>query len=174
MKIVVAGGTGTVGRHVADVVRERGHTAVVLSRATGTDLVSGKGMARALEEANAVIDVTSVKTQSAKASVAFFSTVTRNLLNAGRAAGVHHHVALSIVGSNLAPYGYYAGKAAQEHLISNGNVPWTMLRATQFHEFAQQIFRRFTVGPIHVIPVMKCQPVAAREVAERLVTLAEG
>src|SRR5690606_28447067 len=88
------------------------------------------------------------------------------------AAGVGHHVALSIVGVDRAPYGYYAGKALQERLVTEGEVPWTILCATQFHEFAGQIYGQVKLGPIVVVPVMRSQPVAAREVAERLVELA--
>ena len=111
MKIVVAGGSGMVGRHVVAVAQERGHRVVVLSRATGVDLATGAGLAQQLEAADVVIDVTSTATQSAQQSRQFFGAVTRNLLEAEGAAGVPHHVALSIVGSDKAPFGYYAGKA---------------------------------------------------------------
>ncbi|WP_291057067.1 NAD(P)H-binding protein [Herbiconiux sp.] len=174
MKIAVAGGTGTVGRHVVDLARERGHEAVVLSRGTGIDLVSGDGLARALAGVDAVVDAASVATQSAKVSEEFFGTVTANLLAAEETAGVGHHIALSIVGSDLAPYGYYAGKAVQERLVRAGGVPWTILRATQFHEFAQQLYGRVDLGPIHLVPTMISQPVAAHEVGLRLVELAEA
>ncbi len=108
------------------------------------------------------------------ASRAFFGAVTRNLLAAETAAGVRHHVVLSIVGVDDAPYSYYAGKVLQEQLVEAGHVPWTILRATQFHEFASQLYARTKVGPIVVVPAMQSQPVAAREVAERLVALAVG
>ena len=173
MKIAVAGGTGTVGAHVVDVVRTRGHEVVVLTRATGVDLVSGAGLDAALVGADAVIDVVSVSTLDAKESVAFFEATTLALLAAEEAASVGHHVVLSIVGIDRAPEGYYAGKLAQERLVTAGRVPWTILRATQFHEFAAQMHERAKVGPFHVAPKMRTQPVAAREVAERLVALAE-
>ncbi|WP_440710643.1 SDR family oxidoreductase [Herbiconiux sp. YIM B11900] len=174
MKIAVAGGTGTVGRHVVDLARENGHEAVVLSRGTGIDLMSGDGLVPALAGVDVVVDAASVATQSAKVSERFFGTVTANLLAAEEAAGVGHHVALSIVGSDKAPYGYYAGKAVQERLVREGGIPWTILRATQFHEFAQQLYGRVDLGPIHLVPTMISQPVAAREVAQHLVELAEG
>lgn len=174
MKIAVAGGTGAVGRHVVEVIQERGDEATVLSRKTGIDLVAGAGLAAALAGADAVIDVTSTSTQSGEESEAFFGAVTRNLLAAEVAAGVKHHVALGIVGSLDAPFGYYAGKKVQEDLVAAGPVPWTILRATQFHEFASQIYGRITAGPINLVPRMVSQPVAAREVAERLVELAVG
>jgi uncharacterized protein YbjT (DUF2867 family) len=172
MKIAVAGGTGAVGRHVVDVVRETGHEPVVLTRSTGVDLVTGEGLAEALTDVDVVIDVASVQTMSDASSRAFFGAVTRNLLAAETAAGVRHHVALSIVGVDEAPHSYYAGKVLQEQLVGAGAVPWTILRATQFHEFAAQLHARMKVGPIVVVPALQSQPVAAREVAERLVALA--
>lgn len=172
MKIAVAGGTGTVGRHVVDIVRERGHDAVILSRSTGVNLVTGAGLAEALAGVDAVIDVSSTRTVSDAESRAFFGAVTRHLLDAEAGAGVAHHVALSIVGVDLAPYSYYAGKLLQEELILSGPVPWTILRATQFHEFGSQLLERMRFGPFVVVPRMRSQPVAAREVAERLVELA--
>lgn len=174
MRIAVAGGTGQVGAHVVDVARERGHEVVVLTRGRGVDLVAGRGVANALTGVDAVIDVTSVTTLDGDESTAFFEAVTRTLLDAELAAGTAHHLALSIVGIDRAPEGYYAGKVAQERLVEAGDVPWTILRATQFHEFAAQIYDRATVGPFHIAPRMRTQPIAAREVAEHLVGLAEN
>jgi uncharacterized protein YbjT (DUF2867 family) len=173
MKIAVAGGTGRVGTHVVTVARGRGHDVVVLTRSAGVDLVAGTGVSSALRGADAVIDVASIDTLDGAESTAFFEATTRALLAGAKEAGVGHHVALSIVGIDRAPVGYYAGKIAQERLITAGDVPWTILRATQFHEFAAQIFERAKIGPLHVAPKMRTQPVAAREVAERLVALAE-
>jgi uncharacterized protein YbjT (DUF2867 family) len=174
MNIAVAGGTGAVGRFVVSIARERGYRVGVLSRADGVDLVTGEGLPEALEGVDTVIDVASIQTLSAKASVQFFSATTRNLLRAGKAAGGQHHLALSIVGAEKAALGYYAGKLAQEQLVSMGDVPWTILRATQFHEFAQQVLARSSVGPVALVPRMATQPVAAREVAEALVDAAEA
>lgn len=174
MRIAVAGGTGRVGSHIVEIARERGHDIVVLTRSRGVDLLTGSGLAAALACADAVIDVVSVDTLDAQKSVAFFETTTRTLLDAEAAASVRHHLALSIVGIDRAPEGYYAGKLAQERMIENGPVPWTILRATQFHEFAAQIYRSATIGPLHVAPRMRTQPIAAREVAARLVALAEA
>jgi uncharacterized protein YbjT (DUF2867 family) len=173
MKIAVAGGTGAVGHHVVDVARERGHAPVVLSRSNGVDLVAGTGIAQALAGVDVVIDVASIETLSDREPVEFFGAVTANLLAAERAEGVAHHVALSIVGTDRAPYGYYAGKALQERLVAEGDVPWTLLRATQFHEFATQLHARgVRLGPLVIVPRMTSRPVAAREVAERLIELA--
>jgi uncharacterized protein YbjT (DUF2867 family) len=174
MKIAVAGGTGVVGRHVVDQARAAGHDVVPLSRSGGQDVVAGTGLAAALDGADVVVDVLSVATTSTKKSVAFFRATTRNLLDAERAAGVGHHVALSIVGIDGETTGYYAGKVEQERLVTAGPVPWTLLRATQFHEFAPQIVSRTGVGPFVVVPAMRTATVAAAEVAAALVALAAG
>jgi uncharacterized protein YbjT (DUF2867 family) len=174
MNIAVAGGTGTVGQRVVSIARARGHGVVSLSRAEGVDLVSGTGLAEALKGVDTVIDVANTQTLSGKKSVDFFTAVTGNLLQQGKAAGVRHHVALSIVGTDKAAAGYYAGKLAQERLVRKGDVPWTIVRATQFHEFAEQMLQRSSLGPLVLIPRMVTQPVAAREVAEALVDAAEA
>lgn len=172
MRIAVAGGTGTVGRHVVERARARGHSVDVLSRSEGVDLTGDRPLD--LNGVDAVIDVTSTDTASAAKSKAFFSAVTRKLLAAGQSAGVKNHVLLSIAGIDEAPYGYYSGKLEQERLVTNGAVPWTILRATQFHEFAGQIFTRMKVGPVSIVPIMQSQPVAAVEVADRLVDLTQA
>ncbi len=174
MKVAVAGGTGTVGRHVVEIAAERGHDVAALSRSTGVDLVSGTGLDGALEGVEAVIDVVSVNAPSARASRRFFGVTTAHLLGAEQAAGVAQHLALSIVGAAAAPYGYFAGKALQEELVGRGRVPWTVLRATQFYEFAGQLLASARLGPFAAVPAMRCRPVAARDVAERLVDLAEA
>ncbi|MEP6843687.1 MAG: NAD(P)H-binding protein [Pseudolysinimonas sp.] len=174
MKIAVAGGTGTVGHHVVEVLREHGHEPVVLARSTGVDLVTGAGLAASLTAVDVVIDVVSFMTQKADEARAFFGATTRHLLDAEKAAGVRHHVLLGIVGSQKSQYGYYLGKMRQEELVHAGEVPWTEVRATQFHEFAQQIYGIARIGPIVLAPNGRVQPIAAREVAERLVELAVG
>lgn len=173
-RIAVAGGTGAVGRHVVDLARSRGHDVVVLSRATGVDLLTAQGLTTALAGADVVVDVSSRTTQDAAEAQQFFGTVTRHLLEAEAMAGVGHHVALSVVGADAAPYGYYAGKVLQERLVAEADVLWTLLRATQFHEFAAQVYGAVRLGPLVLAPRMRSQPVAAREVAQRLVDLAEG
>ncbi|MET0295880.1 MAG: SDR family oxidoreductase [Microbacterium sp.] len=172
-RIAVAGGTGITGTHVVDVARARGHEVVVLARSRGVDLLSGAGLRTALTGVEAVIDVSNVETLRTDEAISFFAGATRSLLAAEHAAGVAHHVALSIVGADAAPEGYYAGKLAQERLIAEGPVPWTIQRATQFHEFAAQMFVRAKAGPAHLAPRARTQPIAAREVAERLVDIAE-
>lgn len=177
MRIAIAGGTGLMGGKLAHEAERRGHEVRVLSRASGIDLTAPDGAgptASRIAGCDAVIDVLSIGTQNAQASVAFFEATTRTLLAAEEQAGVGHHVALSIVGVDLAPFAYYAGKVAQERAVREGRVPWTVLRATQFHEFAAQMFTVAARGPLHLAPRMRTQPVAADEVAARLVDLAEA
>ena len=171
MRIAIAGGTGLIGTMVVELAEAAGHQVVVLARSRGIDLEGGDGVTAALDGVVAVVDVTNVTTLSAKRSTRFFSTVTTTLLAAEQAAGVRHHVALSIVGVDRAPYGYYAGKRAQERLLEAGPVPWTILRATQFHEMAVIAYESARVGPLHLAPRMRTRPVAAREAAEHLVEL---
>lgn len=173
MRIAVAGGTGTVGRHVVEQATRVGHDVVVLSRSKGVDLAAGDGLRAAIEGADAVIDVASVQTLSAGASRDFFGTVTENLLAAARGADVHH-VALSIVGAAQAPHGYYAGKLVQEQRVAASAGHWSILRATQFHEFAVQVLARAKVLGAHLVPRMRSQPVAAAEVAAALIQIVES
>ena len=172
MRIAVAGGTGLVGRLVVEEVRAAGHTPVVLARSTGVDLTTGAGLDQALDGADAVVDVSNVTTTGRARSVAFFEAATGNLLAAGERAGVAHHVALSIVGVDRVGLGYYRGKLAQEALVLADGVAGSVLRATQFHEFAAQMLERG--GPFALAPRMLTQPVAAREVAVALAELAAG
>jgi uncharacterized protein YbjT (DUF2867 family) len=174
MRIVVAGGTGTVGRHVGRIAEQRGHDVVPLSRGSGHDLVSGAGLDEALSGASAVIDVANIVSLSAKRSVAFFSAVTRNLLAAEARTGVGHHVALSIVGIDAIDVGYFAGKLAQERMLATGGVPYSLLRATQFHGFAGQVVPRGRLGPLVMVPAAPIRPVAEFEVAAALVSAVEA
>lgn len=174
MKIAIAGGTGVVGRPTVDAVRNAGHEAVVLSRSQGVDLVTRKGLDVALVGVDAVIDTANVTTLKADAAIEFFTTATGNLINAAADAGVRHIVLLSIVGIDRMPYDYYAGKVAQETVVEASSVPWTIQRATQFHEFAAQMFARAKIGPFRVAPRARTQPVAAQDVGERLAALAAG
>lgn len=173
LRLAVAGGTGTVGRHVAELASARGHDVLVLSPTHGYDLTTAVGLEDALSGTDVVVDVTSRRTFNAQASRRFFGLVTANLLEAERAAGVKHHLALSVVGAGSSPYGYYAGKALQEEMVTRSGVPWTLQRSTQFHELVEQVQDSIVLGPLEVVPQMVLQPVAAREVAARLVDLAE-
>jgi uncharacterized protein YbjT (DUF2867 family) len=174
MKIAIAGGTGVVGRHVVTAASAAGHEPVVLSRSAGADLLTAEGLDGRLAGVGAVIDVSSTPSLSSKAAARFFGTVTDNLIAAERTAGVPHHVVLSIIGATKAPSGHYAGKAVQEQKVMNSGDGWSILRTTQFHEFARQTTERLAFGGVQLVPAMRCQPIAAAEVAADLVRIAEG
>jgi uncharacterized protein YbjT (DUF2867 family) len=171
MKIAVAGGTGLVGRLVVDVLQARGHAPVALSRRQGVDLVTGSGLDAALAGSDAVIDVGNVTTMKKSVAVDFFDRAGKHLVGAAERAGVRHLVTLSIVGVDRVRNGYYAGKLRQEEIVRGGAVPWTILRATQFHDFAGQLMASIP-GPVAIVPKGRVQPVAVREVAEALAGLA--
>jgi uncharacterized protein YbjT (DUF2867 family) len=158
---------------VVEAARSAGHDVVVIARSAGVDLMTGAGLDDALRGVQVVIDVANVTTMSRKKAVGFFGAMTERLLAAEQRAGVGHHVALSIIGIDRVDYGYYEGKRRQEELVTAGPVPWTILRAAQFHEFAGQMLDRLP-GPVTPMPRMLSQPVAATEVAEELVRLAAG
>ncbi|GAA5151788.1 NAD(P)H-binding protein [Microbacterium pseudoresistens] len=174
MKIVVAGATGSLGAQVVDAVRSGGHEPVAISRRSGVDLLSGAGLTGVMQDASAVIDASATSSTSAKESIAFFTTVSRNLLTAEREAGVPHHVAISIIGAAGVDANYYAGKAAQERLLEAEPGGWSLLRTTQFHEFARQLVAHGRLGPLQAVPTMRSQPIAAAEVAAELVAIATG
>lgn len=173
MKVAVAGGTGLTGRHVIEALCAAGHEPVALARSTGVDLVTGAGLDAALAGVDVTIDVSNVTTMKRAEAVGFFDRAGRHLLGAAARAGVRHHVALSIVGIDRVRTGYYQGKLRQEEIVREGAVPWTVLRATQFHEFAEQILERVP-GPVALVPRLTVQPIAVREVAQALVALAAG
>lgn len=174
MDIAIAGGTGVLGKAVADAAQARGHKVRILSRSHGIDVREGTGLTAALQGADAVVDALSVQTQSAKVSEEFFTATTAALQRAEREAGVRHHLTISIVGVDRVPHGYYAGKLAQEKAVETGDIPWTILRATQFHDFAGQLLARASIGPIRLAVRMRTQPVAVEEVAKRLIDLVEA
>jgi uncharacterized protein YbjT (DUF2867 family) len=174
MRIAVAGGTGTLGRHVVAELARRGHDPVVMSRSTGVDVTTGAGLDATLDGAEVVVDVTSVTTMSRRTAERFFEAGTGELMRAGRRAGVRHHVAVSIVGIDRAPeVASYGAKLRHEEFVLAGPIPGSILRATQFHDFPAQFLDRFP-GPVVPVFRMLTQPVAAREVASALVDVAEG
>jgi uncharacterized protein YbjT (DUF2867 family) len=183
MQVLVIGGTGQAGRPlVADLVR-RGHQVRVLSR-TGKapagaegrqgDIESGSGVPEAVRGIDVVVDCSNVETVSRRRAERFFLSGTRHLLDAEQAAGVRHHILLSIVAIDRIPYPYYTAKLRQEEAVAAGPVPWTVLRATPFHEFVDAVARRGRVGPFTFVPKLRTMPVAAADVARTLADLAEG
>jgi uncharacterized protein YbjT (DUF2867 family) len=170
----VAGATGAVGVHAVRALSARGVDVVPMTRGTGVDLLTGRGLDAALAGLDAVVDLSSVTTLRTRPAVNFFTRATANLLRAEQAAGIRHHVLLSIVGIDGLRSGYYAGKLAQEESVVAGPTPWSILRATQFHEFGDQLRSRGRVGPVIVVPRMTVQPVAAAEVADALADIVLG
>lgn len=176
MRIAVAGGTGTVGRHVVRVARARGHEVVVLSRSTGADLTTGAGVATALAGCDVAVDALNTPAQTARAARAFFEATTRTLHQEGQRAGVLRVVALSIVGLERAQQGlpYYRAKLAHEDAHRRGGLPVTIVRSTQFHDFPGQLLARTSRGPIAAVPRMAVQPVDPVEVAALVVEAAKA
>lgn len=167
MKIVVIGGTGLIGSKVVSLLEEHGHEAVPASPNSGVNTITGEGVAEALVGADVVVDVSNSPSFADDDVLAFFTTSTTNLIQAERAAGVTHHVALSIVGDDLLPdSGYLRAKDAQERLITESGVPFTIVRATQFFEFVLRIADS-TTGPDGVARVSTgiMQPIAAADVS---------
>ncbi len=175
MRVAVVGGTGLVGRHAAQALRRAGHDAVVVARSTGTDVSTGEGLDAALAGALAVIDVTNTAAQDAEAAREFFATSTGHLLAAEQRTGVGHHVVLSIVGvDRVEGNAHYAGKRRQEELALAGPIPVTILRATQFHEFAGMVVDWTRQGDVATVPPLLVQPVAASDVGQALAEIAVG
>lgn len=174
MRIAIAGGTGVVGLHVVRAARERGHDVVVLSRREGVDVLTGAGLEERLDGVDVVVDALNTPSLSRRKAAEFFRTTSRRLLEAEARHGVAHHVVLSIVGIDGLDESYYAGKLAQERTVEASGVPHTIARAAQFYEFAEQISARTSLGPLTIAPRLLARPVAAREVGEHLVTVAES
>jgi uncharacterized protein YbjT (DUF2867 family) len=173
-RIAVAGATGRVGRHVVDVLSERGHEVVSMSRSTGVDVITGEGLAGALDGVKTIIDTASWPTPEQDAATEFFATASANLHDAGKAAGVGRLVIVSIVGADHFNGGYGAATLVHEQAALAGPLPARVLRATQFHEFVGQMLDWSTQGEVARVPKFRTQLVAARTVAEGLVDLATG
>jgi uncharacterized protein YbjT (DUF2867 family) len=173
MKIVVIGGAGLIGTKLVKNLSERGQDVLPASRNTGVNTITCEGLAKALDGAEVVVDVANAPVWEDKAVLEFFETSGRNLLAAEAAAGVRHHVALSIVGSERLPdNGYFRAKVAQENLIKASAIPYTILRATQFFEFVGGIAQSATVGEeIRLSPAL-IQPIASSDVAAALADVA--
>ena len=173
MKIVVIGGSGLIGKKLVTILRERGHEVAAASPSTGINTLTGEGLPDALAGAEVVVDVTDSPSFADGPVMEFFQTGGRNLLAAETAAGVGHHVALSVVGTErLLASGYFRAKMVQEDLIKASTVPFTILRATQFFEFVGAIANSATDGQIVRLPSALIQPVEADEVAAALADIA--
>jgi uncharacterized protein YbjT (DUF2867 family) len=173
MKIVVVGGTGLIGSKLVKKLRENGHETVAASPNTGVNSITGEGLADALKGASVVVDVTNSPSWEDAAVLEFFETSTKNLLAYGATAGVKHHVALSVVGTErLLESGFFRAKLAQENLIKASKNPYTIVRATQFFEFLKKIADYSTEGDKVRMPPALIQPMAAEDVASALARIA--
>jgi uncharacterized protein YbjT (DUF2867 family) len=175
MKIVVIGGTGLIGSKLVENLREHGQEAVAASPASGVNSLTGEGLADVLKGASVAVDVTNSPSWEDAAVLKFFETSTRNLLDYEAAAGVGHHIALSVVGTErLLESGFFRAKLAQENLIKASSVPYTIVRATQFFEFVNKIADLSTEGNKLRLPPVLFQPMAAQDVASALGGIAMG
>src|SRR5213082_3986364 len=165
MKIVVIGGTGLIGSKTVPILRQRGHEVVAASPNTGVNSITGEGLKEAMAGTQVVIDLANSPSFEDKAVLQFFETSGRNLLAAEAAAGVRHHVALSIVGIDRSDNGYFRAKVAQENLIKASGIPYTIIRSTQFLEFLGGIAASSADGNIVRISPGLFQPIAADDVA---------
>jgi uncharacterized protein YbjT (DUF2867 family) len=175
MKIVVIGGSGLIGSKLVAKLDAHGHEAVAASPDSGVNTLTGDGLADALDGATAVVDVSNSPSFEDAAVMEFFETSTRNLLAAEAAAGVGHHVALSVVGTErLSESGYFRAKIAQEQLIRNSSIPYSIVHATQFFEFVGRIADGATEGDTVRLPPVLFQPIAADDVASAVARIAVG
>ena len=175
MKIVVIGGTGLIGSKVVTKLGERGYEVVAASPDSGVNTLTGEGLAEVLKGASVVVDVSNSPSFEDAAVMDFFQTSTRNLLDSEAAAGVGHHVALSVVGSDRLPEsGYLRAKVAQEKLIKESSIPYSIVRATQFFEFLKRIADSATEGNKVRLPSVGFQPLAAEDVASVVAKVAIG
>ncbi len=174
-RIAVAGATGHIGTLVASILEGRGVAVVPISRSHGLDLTTGVGLAKVLDGVDAVVDVMSSTAGDAAAAVSYLGTATRNLMAAERAAGVRHHLLLSIAGSHrVQGNAHYAGKREQEALVEVGSVPWTIVPATQFHDFGAMVASWAERDGIAAIAPLLIQPIAPLDIAGVLAELALG
>jgi uncharacterized protein YbjT (DUF2867 family) len=173
MKIVIIGGSGLIGAKLVQKLNASGHETVAASPKSGVNTLTGEGLAEALKGADVVVDVANSPSFEDKPVMQFFETSGRNLLAAEKAAGVKHHIALSVVGSERLPdSGYFRAKIAQESLIKASSTPYTILRATQFFEFIGAIAESGAEGQTIRVPSALLQPVAAEDVATALAEIA--
>lgn len=169
MKIIVVGGTGLIGSKLISKLRDKGYEAIAASPSTGVNTLTGEGLAQALEDAKVVVDVANSPSFEDKDVLKFFEVSTRNLLKAEQVAGVGHHIVLSVVGTDLmTESGYFRAKLAQENLIKSSDIPYTIVRATQFFEFLNSIVQTSTIGQTIHLPTAFIQPIAADDVADAL------
>ena len=172
-KIAVTGATGRLGSPLVEILEQRGHDVVPISRSKGVDVISGEGLEEALAGVETIIDTATQPTPDQEAATEFFTTSARNLQRAGAAAGAKRIVVVSIIGIDKFQGGYNAAKLAQEQALLEGPLPVRIVRASQFHEFFDEFVGWMTQDGVAYLPEMRTQPVAARAVAETLADAAE-
>jgi len=173
MKIVVIGGTGLIGSKVVEKLTQKGHEAVAAAPNTGVNTITGEGLAEALSGAEVVVDVSNSPSFDEQVAMDFFQTAGRNLTAAEVRAGVRHHIALSVVGTErLQDSGYFRAKLAQEQLIKSSPIPYTLIHSTQFFEFMRTIAQFSTGGDTVRLPPVQFQPIAADDVASAIAAAA--
>ena len=172
MKIAIAGATGRLGRHVSEVLAERGHEVVAMSRATGVDIITGRGLDAALKGAEVIVDAATGPSPEQQPATEFFVTAAHNLQDAGVRAGVRRAVVVSIVNIDKSAGGYGLAKIAHEDAWRSGPIPARVVRAAQFHEFVAQLLEWGTQGDVAYVPEMRMQIVSARTVAETVADVA--
>ncbi len=170
-KIAVTGATGRLGRPLVDILEGQGHEVVPIARSMGVDVISGQGLAEALDGVDSIIDAATGPSPDEQEATDFFTTSARNLHEAGVAGGVKRVVLVSIIGIDKFSSGYNAAKLAQEQAALAGPIPTRILRAAQFHEFVEQLLDWGRQGDVAYVPAMRTQVVAARTVAETLAEL---
>jgi uncharacterized protein YbjT (DUF2867 family) len=175
MRVAVVGATGRIGRLTVEALERGGHETVGISRTQGVDIYTGEGLVTALTGVDAVVDACSCSATDRDEAVEFFSRSTRNLLDAERQTGVQHHVLLSIAGlTRVTGNAHYAGKRAQEELVERGPVPWSVVRATHFHDFAEMVTTWTERDGSATIAPLLVQPIAPADVADVLAEVAIG
>ena len=170
-KIAVTGATGRLGRPLVEILEEQGHEVVPIARSTGVDVITGQGLAEALDGVDSIVDAATGPSPDQQEATDFFTTSARNLQEAGVAAGVKRIVLVSIIGIDKFKTGYNAAKLAQEQAALAGPIPTRIVRAAQFHEFVEQLVEWGRQGEVAYVPAMQTQVVAARTVAETLAEL---
>jgi uncharacterized protein YbjT (DUF2867 family) len=175
MRIAVIGGTGVAGRHTVEALNRVGHDTVVVTRSQGVDVTTGADLDAALAGVEVVIDVSTLQGSDHESTRALFATATRHLVAAERRARIRHHILLSIVGvDRIEGNAHYAGKRAQEEVLTSSSLPLTIQRVTHFHEFAETVVAWTRQGHVATLPPLLVQPVAAADVGDALAELAAG
>lgn len=175
MKIVIIGGSGRIGSRLTAILQQQGHNTIAASPSTGVNTITGEGLEKALTGAQVVVDVSNMLSNDTNAVLEFFETSARNLIAAGKKSGVAHYVILSIVGVDRMPQkGYFRAKQAQEKLVQQSGIPYTIVQATQFFEFLGNIAAAGVKGDKIYLPDISFQPIAVDDVASILASVATG